>query len=254
MCWNSSDPTPSASDGSPDTLGNGLAAADATKQVKDLTAFDYALEDEEINQDGEGWRFWRIRWAGELLYTSLGVFGVPDDPNLSNTLRIHEIWAAIDRRDPSQKAFMHDDVVGFWRLSPLNRNLNDLKEIKFDTVVEATLSLKVVPVYQMMGEENLEGPLTVARGGTRKGEQEAFELILRGTKFGRRMQQAVDEFEEMKDRTIEAFYFTSAMNGFDFGIYLDGYDPARVGHPDIWSLVQARARLMGRQPMGIAKL
>ncbi|KAL1873515.1 hypothetical protein Daus18300_003878 [Diaporthe australafricana] len=254
MCWNSSDPTPSAQDGSPDTPGNELAAADATKQVKDLTAFSYVLREDDIGQGGEGWRFWKIRWADATMYSSLGTFGVPKDPNLSNTLRVHEIWAASDRRDPSQKAFMHDDVVGFWRLTPLFRNLNDLKEIKFDTIIESELTMKLQPVYQLMGEADLNNPLTVTRSGTRNGEQQAFQLLLRGTKFGRRMQQAIDEFEEMKHRSIEAFYFTGLSAGFDFGIYLDGYDPARVGHPDIWSWNQALARLMVRQPMAIAKL
>lgn len=221
----------------PDSLTKELAVADATRQVRHVSSYGYELiPDYELFEPVAGWTFWSIMFLNSELEKDpedilIGVFGVPIDNSNANVLRVSETWASHDKRDPSQRAFMHDTVLGFWRLNPLNRNLDDLKQIRFDGVIEFTITNNVFDAYRLMGADQ-NGPLTITRSGTSDGEQEAFELILTETKFGRRMQQAIDEYEEFKDRSIEAFYFTEPWVGFDFAIFLDGYDPSTVGGPN----------------------
>lgn len=123
---------------------------------------------------------------------------------------------------------MHDTVLGFWRLDPLNRNLNDLQQIRFDECIEKTINAIVMEVYTLMGYR-AETPIDVKRNGHSPEEREAFQLILTRAKFAKRIQQATQEYEEFKERTIEAFYFSEAYLGFNFAILLDGYDPLAVG-------------------------
>ncbi|KAK2597264.1 hypothetical protein N8I77_013124 [Diaporthe amygdali] len=225
-CWNSSDPTPSVEGDFPASPAKDLAAAEATKEVRDLSTYGYSVTTYSNNpEDMAGWNFWSIDFPNARVTSGsscIGIFGVPKDNNDRHVMRIYEIWAGRDERDPTQKAFMHDDVIGFWRLNPLNRNLDDLKELVFNTVIEQTLNDMVTRVYRMVGADLMQ-PLGIFRDGQTNGEQQAFQLILTQSKFGKRMQQAIDEFEEFKNRRIEAFYFTDADEGFDFIIYFDGF-------------------------------
>lgn len=123
---------------------------------------------------------------------------------------------------------MHDTVLGFWRLEPLNRNLNDLQQIRFDDVIEPTLNDVVMQIYELM-ETHVQSRLLVSRNGDSDEEQRAFQMILTDTKFAKRIQQATEEYEEFKDRSIQAFYFSEAWIGFTFAILLDGYNPHTVG-------------------------
>lgn len=220
----------------PESPTKELAAADATRQVRQISSYGYEVTPNyELYEPVPGWTFWTINFPRPELEDPavilIGVFGIPIDNSDRNALRISETWASHDERDPSQRAFMHDTVLGFWRLDPLNRNLDDLNEIRFDGVIEVTITGIVFDAYSLMGADE-NRPLTITRSGTSDGEQEAFQLILTKTKFAKRMQQAIEEYEEFKDRSIEAFYFTEPYMGFDFAIFLDGYDPSTVGGPN----------------------
>ncbi|KAI3394990.1 hypothetical protein diail_1879 [Diaporthe ilicicola] len=251
-CYNSSDPTPSVGDDdSLATPAKDLAAAEATKQVRDLTTYGYQVRTYiPIYELVDTWTFRKIIWPVSTRLNLIGIFGVPIDQNQRNTLRVHEIWASNDYRDPSQRAFMHDDVLSFWRLNPLNRNLRDLKEIRFDTVIEPSLYNMRERIFLLM-HADINLPLLITRNGDRQGEQEAFEIILTQTKFARRMQQATQDYEEFKDRSIEAFFFSHGLDGFQFGIYFDGYTNEMVGNPEIWS---DDSQLTVRRSVGIAAL
>lgn len=191
--------------------------------------------DYEQYEPKPGWTFWSITFPANELEdpesTLIGVFGVPIDNSNPTVLRVSVTWASHDKRDPSIRAFMHDTVLGFWRLDPLNRNLNDLKQIRFDEVIEDTINEIVSQVFALVGARIID-PLLITRGGTSEEEQQAFQMILTQTKFAKRIQQAIQEYEEFKDRSIEAFYFSDAYIGFNFAILLDGCDPATVGGPD----------------------
>lgn len=220
----------------PESPTKELAAADATRQVRHISSYGYSLtRNYQPFEPVPGWRFWSINFLQAEVedpeYILIGVFGVPIDNSNPNVLRISETWASHDKRDPSQRAFMHDTVLGFWRLDPLNRNLDDLEQIRFDGVIELTLTNNAYDVYRLMGADKSD-PLTVTRSGTSDGEQEAFQLILTQTKFAKRMQQAIEEYEEFKHRSIEAFYFSEAWIGLNFAILLDGYEPLTVGGPN----------------------
>ena len=164
----------------------------------------------------------------------IGVFGIMNNGYNNGynngVLRVHEIWAGRDTRANGVRAAFHDDVINFWRLTPLFRNLNMLTEIRFDTVIEDGLNNLAPWVYAVMGNDHDQG-LLVQNGGMRVNEQHAFRTILSRCRFAMRMQQAINEYVEFAHRRIMAFYFTRGRrdSGFDFAIYFDGYNPASVG-------------------------
>lgn len=158
----------------------------------------------------------------------IGIFALMTNNVNNGVLRVHETWAALDDRPTGQRAAFYDDVINFWRMYPGYRNLDLLTEIRFDVVIETTLSNLVGPVYQMMGA-SIRGPLRVFRNGPGANENQAFDYISREARFVRSMQHAINEYAEFAGRTIEGFYFTLGYSGFDFAIYFNGYDPATIG-------------------------
>ncbi|KAG6368321.1 hypothetical protein INS49_002526 [Diaporthe citri] len=233
-CSNSSDPTPSVN-GDDDyplaSLSKGVAVKVATQYPRDLATYGYQVTpgytdfiDPQVN-----WDFATIDWLGENgASTRIGIFGVMNNGANPNVLRIHEAWAGRDRRPNGVRAAFHDDVISFWRLTPMFRNLNTLTEIRFDTVIEDSLDALAPWAYLTMGMDPNSG-LVVRRNGVRVNEQHVFRTILARARFARRMQQAINEYVEFSHRRIMAFYFTSGMPGFDFAIYFDGYNEATIG-------------------------
>ncbi|KKY31335.1 hypothetical protein UCDDA912_g08679 [Diaporthe ampelina] len=235
-CSNSTSPTPSVQGGddylsasTPDEVSIKVA----TRVVRDLTTYGYRITPgfNGFLDPQMFWDFWTIDWvhpSGEFM--RIGVFGIMNNGYNNGVLRVHEIWAGRDTRANGVRAAFHDDVINFWRLTPLFRNLNMLTEIRFDTVIEDGLNNLAPWVYAVMGNDHDQG-LLVQNGGMRVNEQHAFRTILSRCRFAMRMQQAINEYVEFAHRRIMAFYFTRGRrdSGFDFAIYFDGYNPASVG-------------------------
>lgn len=220
------------------SLPEGVAAKVADQYPRDLTTYGYRIIPGYNNflDPQPDWNFWSIQWpeaAGDS--KELGVFGVMSNGVNNNVLRVHETWAGKDTRPVGVRAAFHDDVISFWRLSPLSRDLNTLKEVRFDNVIEPSLDNLAPWVYAVMGLDP-EYPLLIRQDGDGINEAECFRVILSESKFAKRMQQAIDEYVELAHRRIVAFFFTDGMkcSGFDFAIYFDGYDPATVGD-DTWN-------------------
>lgn len=215
-----------------------MAAKVASRFPQDLTTYGYRIVPGYNNflDPLPDWNFWSVEWPEVVGDSSeIGVFGVMNNGVNNNVLRVHESWAGKDRRPVGVRAAFHDDVVSFWRLSPLRRDLNTLKEVRFDTVIEPSLDNLAPWVYAVMGLDP-EYPLLIRKDGGGTNEEECFRVILAEAKFAKRMQQAIDEYVELAHRRIVAFFFMDGMkgSGFDFAIYFDGYDPDTVGD-DTWN-------------------
>lgn len=217
------------------TLAEKPAVKVANRSPRDLTTYGYQVTpgynsflQPQVNWDFHSIDYWNEEQGRQV---RIGVFGVmrPGGGNY-NVLRVHEIWAGRDQRPTGERAAFHDDVISFWRLAPLHRNLNALTEIRFDTIIEDSLNNIVEWVYQTMGCDQNYG-LLVRRDGDRANEQDVFRTILARSRFAIRMQQAIREYAEFSHRRIMAFYFSGGVRntGFDFAIYFDGYNPATVG-------------------------
>lgn len=220
------------------SLPKGVAAKVADRYPQDLVSgYGYQITTHFVPPTVEpqpNWDFAHITMPtsgsagpGQM---SMGIFGVMNNGVNPNVLRIHETWAGRDRRANGVRAAFHDQVISFWRLSPMQRDLGYLTEIRFDTVVEDTLDALAPWAYATMGMDPNQA-LLIQRTGTRNNERHVFRTILSRAKFARRMQQAINEYVEFSHRTIEAFYFTGGRSnsGFDFAIYFNGYNPATVG-------------------------
>lgn len=208
---------------------------DATLDVRDLTTwYGYRLTPGYNNflDPQIFWNFWTIDWINAATgdFTRIGTFGVMNNGFNNNVLRVHETWAGRDTRAEGVRAALHDDVINFWRLSPLSRNLNTLTEVRFDTVVDNGLNDLAPWVYGLLGMD-LDYGLLVQRDGGRVNEAYAFRTILARCRFAMGMQQAINQYVEFAHRSIVAFYFSRGRrdSGFDFAIYFDGYNPATVG-------------------------
>lgn len=102
------------------------------------------------------WDFATIDWMrANGTETRIGIFGVMNNGVNPNVLRVHEAWAGRDNRANGVRAAFHDDIISFWRLYPMNRNLNMLTEIRFDTVVEDSLDNLAPWAYATMGSKQL---------------------------------------------------------------------------------------------------
>jgi hypothetical protein len=206
----------------------------ATRQVRDLQTYGYQVQmgTEGVTDPQPNWDYARIIWPNAPgQFTHIGTFSVMNNGRNVRVLRIHEIWAGRDQR--RNRAAFHDDVISFWRLTPLFRHLDYLCELRFDTVIEDTFCNLIDWIYSTM-DVNPYVPLRVFRNGQQPNENLVFNTILTRVPFARRMQQAIDEYVEFSHRRIEGFYFTLGIPGADFAIYFDGYDPATIGD-DTWT-------------------
>ncbi|KAI7774969.1 hypothetical protein LA080_007522 [Diaporthe eres] len=238
-CSNSTSPTPSVNgddDYSLASLPKGVAVKAATQYPRDLATYGYQVTPGYTGfaDPQPDWDFATIDWirgnGSARTSTRIGIFGVMNNGVNPNVLRIHEVWAGRDTRANGVRAAFHDDVISFWRLTPMFRNLNMLTEIRFDTVIEDTLDNLAPWAYTMMGMDP-NYALVIRREGTRTNEPHVFRTILARARFARRMQQAINEYAEFAHRRIMAFYFTGGTrgSGFDFAIYFDGYNEATIG-------------------------
>lgn len=110
----------------------------ANRHVRDLSTYGYRVE---LDNDAPlspqpGWNYWRIIYTNaQARQSNIGVFAVMNNGVNDMVLRIHEVWAGKDTRPNGVRAAFHDDVINFWRLTPLMRHLDYLTELRFDTVI-----------------------------------------------------------------------------------------------------------------------
>ncbi|POS74372.1 hypothetical protein DHEL01_v207237 [Diaporthe helianthi] len=172
-CSNTTSPTPSilgdddtgGDDSSPATSHSELQPAIrvASRQVRELSRYSYTIEigTRFMPDPQPGWSYAEIKWFHQPpaqrgrqppmpVIRRIGIFGVMNNNVNNGVLRVHEAWAGRDNRPNGQRAAFYDDVINFWRLAPVYRNLNQLTEIRFDTVIEDTLCSLVAQIYQLM--------------------------------------------------------------------------------------------------------
>lgn len=109
------------------------------RQVRDLATYNYRVTpaDHLLTEPQPNWSFWQIEYSNApSLWVRIGLFGVMNNGVNNEVLRIHETWAGRDTRARGVRAAFHDDVINFWRLTPLYRHLDLLTEVRFDTVIE----------------------------------------------------------------------------------------------------------------------
>lgn len=144
-CSNSSSPTLSVfgdedyDDSSPARFPNQPAVKVADREVRDLSTYGYRVRQDNaaVLYSVPDWNFWVIEYLNsDSAWGRIGIFGVMNNGFNDCVLRIHEIWASRDTRPAGQRAAFHDDVMSFWRLTPLFRHLGYITEIRFDTVIE----------------------------------------------------------------------------------------------------------------------
>jgi hypothetical protein len=126
-------------DSSPAGFTNKPAVKVADRQVRDLSTYGYRVRpvNGEMTEATPDWNFQVIEYMNtNAAWSRIGIFGVMNNGVNDCVLRIHEVWASRDTRPSGQRAAFHDDVINFWRLSPLYRHLGYLTEIRFDTVIE----------------------------------------------------------------------------------------------------------------------
>lgn len=139
------------------SLPKGVAIKAANRPVQDLSAYGYQVT---VGYNGfadpqPNWDFATIDWVGANGSTRIGIFGVMNNGVNPNVLRIHECWAGRDTRPNGVRAAFHDDVISFWRRTPLYRNLDMLTEVRFDTVIEDSLDALAPWAYATMGSKQL---------------------------------------------------------------------------------------------------
>lgn len=145
-------------DYSPASLPKGVAVKAATQYPRDLGTYGYLVTPgyTDLAEPQPTWDFATIDWIGANgSSTSIGIFGVMNNGVNNNVLRIHETWAGRDTRRNGVRAAFHDDVISFWRLTPMYRSLNMLTEIRFDTVIEDSLDSLAPWAYARMGSKQL---------------------------------------------------------------------------------------------------
>lgn len=114
---------------------------------------------------------------------------------------VYEIYTNRDPRDWRERPRAAAIFLSFWH-HHLGQPIESLRTIFFQTVTEDTMCNLKSRIYGLMGYEGWE-ELDIRRRGGRPGEDAAFDLTCKETKFGRCVKLMETKNQAMKDAGIK---------------------------------------------------
>lgn len=145
----------------------------------------------------------------------INTFTVTEDRSLLEVRRAFNQHPDYDRRPKAEKLSLRDQIVSYWSTVE-NRDLKDLKQIRYSDVIEQNLQNHIEEAYDMMQADEYQ-PLTL-----RPGDQ-AFQLLLENTPFLAGVQKMLTEYaDKFSGKKIESCHFdpVGGFESFDFTITL----------------------------------
>lgn len=118
---------------------------------------------------------------------------------------VYEIYANRDPRDWRERPRAAAIFLSFWH-HHLRQPIESLRTIIFQTVTEDTMEDLKPRIYGLMGYEGWE-ELDIRRRGGDPGEDAAFDLTCKETKFGRCAKLRETKNQAMKDAGIKISRF-----------------------------------------------
>lgn len=145
----------------------------------------------------------------------VNTFSVTSDPTLLKIPRSFNNHPDVDRRARASKLNLRDQIVSYWSQVE-NRDLKNLKKIKYSSVIEEHLQDNIEEVYEMMGADEYD-KLTL------RPTDRAFQLLLARTPFMAGVQKMLVEYaDKCPGKRIESVEFDpyGGVAMFDFTINL----------------------------------
>ncbi|KAG6358941.1 hypothetical protein INS49_012461 [Diaporthe citri] len=180
------------------------------KQIPNLVALGYTVQGSTpISGD---FVHYDVSWGATFL-TDLAVYKDNKHPGV---LAVFNAQTDDDTRPEALP--LRDIQLGVWAYS-IGRDAADLLYIKYLDVVEPEL-VEVTPhVYELMGVPQSQD-LMIFRNYHSENEGKAYDILHNETPFGSGAQKMTDEFAEMQDKEVEAFWYEAQAPGvFHFTIY-----------------------------------
>lgn len=156
-------------------------------------------------------------WHPDASNTSgpINTFAVTEDKSLLEVPRAFNQHPDYDPRPKDEKLSLRDQIVSFWS-SVENRDLKDLKRIKYSGVIEDNLQNHIEEVYYTMQADEYQ-QLTL------RPTDQAFQMLLNNTPFLAGVQKMLDEYaDKFSGKKIESCHFdpVGGFESFDFTITL----------------------------------
>lgn len=145
----------------------------------------------------------------------INTFTVTEDKRLLKIPRTFNNDPNYDRRPKGQKLNLRDQIVSFWSLIE-NRDLKDLREIKYTGVIEDNLQAYIEEVYDMVGADEYD-PVTL------QPTDPTFQMLLNNTPFLAGAQKMLTEYgDKFGGKRIASCHFdpVGGFASFDFSIFL----------------------------------
>lgn len=145
----------------------------------------------------------------------INTFTVTEDKSLLEVRRAFNQHPDYDGRPKDEKLSLRDQIVSYW-CTVENRDLKDLKQIKYSDVIEQNLQDHIEEVYYTMQADEYQ-PLTL------RPDEQAFQLLLDNTPFLAGVQKMLDEYaDKFSGKKIESCHFdpVGGFESFDFTITL----------------------------------
>lgn len=145
----------------------------------------------------------------------INTFTVTEDKSLLEVPRTFNQHPDYDSRPKDEKLSLRDQIVSFWS-SVENRDLKDLKRIRYSDVIEENLQNYIEEVYYTMNADEYQ-QLTL------RPSDQAFQLLLANTPFLAGVQKMLEEYaDKFSGKEIESCHFdpVGGFESFDFTITL----------------------------------
>ncbi|KAF3768600.1 hypothetical protein M406DRAFT_71588 [Cryphonectria parasitica EP155] len=137
-----------------------------------------------------------ISIPGLSFSTLIAILGADID---SGTVTVHE---ALNHRDQGRALKLRDMIMSFWRYKA-GQSINNLKVIKYDTVMEyATLPI----LERIFDNYSVDGlPVSITATESSSSRRRAFNDLLRKTPFGQGAKKMLREYAELRGRRVISF-------------------------------------------------
>lgn len=141
-------------------------------------------------------------------FVPVNTFTVTRDRTLLKIPRAFNHHPDIDARPKAAKLSLRDQIVSYWSLIE-NRDLKDLKQIKYTGVIEENLQGYIEQVYGMKGVDDEYEQLTL------QPTDPAFQLLLTRTPFMAGIHKMLNEYaDKFGGKRIASCHF-DPVGGFD---------------------------------------